>query len=108
VQTDVLIKEECILKKKKIINYFHIRSYLCFITFVLKLLDLTLYWWPVTDVFMGGSILAFCACELILLFYDVFCLLILLVCSNKKNELGGAYGTYGGQEGCIQGFDGAT
>jgi hypothetical protein len=28
----------------------------------------------------GGSIIAFCACELILLFYDVFCLLMLLVC----------------------------
>ena len=41
MQTHVLIKEECILKNK--VNYVHIRSYLCFITFVLKLLGLTLY-----------------------------------------------------------------
>jgi len=39
--TNVLIKEECILKNK--INLVHIRGYLCFITVVLKFLGLTLY-----------------------------------------------------------------
>jgi hypothetical protein len=55
----------------------------------------------------GGIITAFCACELILLFCDVFCLLVLLVCSNQEEWDGqcvarmgdrlGAYGVFVGR-----------